>query len=516
MTMQTLLAVPAARTRPAVAARLSVFGLFCLLALALTAVCPIAPMDDFLNHLARMHLLFDERDGAPSPYYQSAWALYPNLAMDLTVPMLARWTGVERAAQIFLALSQILIVGGAAALELAVKRRFDYAGFVALLLLYSIPFAWGFANFQFGCGLALCGVAAWIALRETHPALRLAIHGAFVAALFVSHLVALGVYGFTLGVLELHRAAMRRSTARATASALALLAAPAVAAATVMVLSAGAVGHPGNDWDWPHKPVWPVAALNGYSLPLSAVGFGLLAWIVLRLRAQGALRLHPGGGALAGSFLLLYLATPQILRDTAFVDVRVAVAAFLILPALVSFEISDAVWRRRVPLALAALLLVNFAFTARLWLGYRRDYAQIVASFALLRPESKILVAASENGSPLDAPELAPMTHAPTLAAHYAKALVTTVMATPGKQPLIPRPGFERLNSQDSGPVFVDDLRRIAAGAPAPAYLRDWFGDYDYLYVVGAPRDNPLPGSLSEIERRERYALYRIVKPARE
>src|ERR1700693_4797737 len=47
-------------------------------------------MVDYPNHLARMFLL--SREGLPEPnkFYEITWALYPNLAMDVVVPLWAR------------------------------------------------------------------------------------------------------------------------------------------------------------------------------------------------------------------------------------------------------------------------------------------------------------------------------------------------------------------------------------------------------------------------------------------
>ena len=76
--------------------------------------------------------------------------------MDLIVPPLARILGVEAASKVFLIAYQLLIVSGAIALELAVKRRHEISGLAAVMLLYSFPFAWAFLNFQFGLGVAGC------------------------------------------------------------------------------------------------------------------------------------------------------------------------------------------------------------------------------------------------------------------------------------------------------------------------------------------------------------------------
>jgi hypothetical protein len=487
------------------------FVLLALVVLALTLATPIPAMSDYLNHLARMHLLAADRAGDPSPYYAAAWGFYPNLAMDLIVPPLARWMDIDTAARLFVAASQALILAGAVAIELAVKRRFEYAGFVALLFIYAFPFAWGFANFTFGVGLALWGIACWIALREKSALARFVVHSLFVAALFVAHLFALGLYGFALGIHELWRFSQRRA-AKPFALALFMLAAPALVAGAALLLSGGSVGQPGNSWDFNFKPLWLLVAANGYNTPLSAAILALLVFVGLRLRRAHGLVCEQGGRWLAAGFGLLFLATPQLLFATAYVDVRVLVAGALILPGFISLRFADPLWERRVQVAALALICINLGYVAWLWTSYRTDYAAMIQSFAQIDRGAKILVARAGDESPFSGQSLEPMTHAPTLAAFSNKALVSSMMAVKGKQPLASRPGFEHLNVWDGGTPGLADLSRIAGRDNV--LFGHWPSDFDFLYVIGPPGANPLPSLIEPLRVDGRFTLYRIRKPA--
>src|SRR5258706_1761444 len=126
----------------------------------------IPAMVDYVNPLARMHLLVDAAEGRPNPAYQIDWRLYPNLAVDIIVPILARFVSVETAVRLFLLVSQTLVVSGAIALEIAVRGRHQLSGFAALIALYSLPFLWGLLNFEFGCGAALWAIVCWVQLRK--------------------------------------------------------------------------------------------------------------------------------------------------------------------------------------------------------------------------------------------------------------------------------------------------------------------------------------------------------------
>jgi hypothetical protein len=170
-----------------------VFSLLAAAAFLPVLLTPIPAMVDYPNHLARMYIL--TQDGAPdaNPYYEVAWALYPNLAMDLLVPRLATLIGVENATRVFLLFSQLLIVTGAALLERVVKEHIHLAGFAALMVLYCLPFAWGFINFEFGLGAALWAVAIYLMIAERGLATRFIVNAAFVAVLFLAHFFSLGI-----------------------------------------------------------------------------------------------------------------------------------------------------------------------------------------------------------------------------------------------------------------------------------------------------------------------------------
>src|SRR5690349_21495830 len=91
-------------------------------ALLFAAVAPLSAIEipamiDYANHLARMRLLV----GPTNPAYEAHWGVYPDLAMDIVVPALARAMSVATAAKVFLAASQVLVVSGAVVLELIAK-----------------------------------------------------------------------------------------------------------------------------------------------------------------------------------------------------------------------------------------------------------------------------------------------------------------------------------------------------------------------------------------------------------
>jgi hypothetical protein len=492
-----------------------VFALLAAASLLPVLLTPIPAMVDYPNHLARMYIL--SRNGTPdaNPYYEVSWALYPNLAMDLLVPQLARLISVENATRLFLLLSQLLIVGGALALERVVKGRIQLAGFAALMFLYCLPFTWGFVNFEFGLGVALWALAAYLAVAERAWPVRLAVNAVSVAALFTAHFFALGIYGATLGFHELWRTYDRKVSYRNTVLRLVVLAIPVVALFAVMRLTAGSIGSEGTIWAFEFKPLWLFRIMNGYNLTVSAASMLALMALLYFTARRGALKLEPAGIWLASGFALLYLAIPSRLLGTSFADLRVIPAAALILPAFCSLSLPSRRWTMAALAAVGAITLANLTLVYAVWLPYRADYASIIASFHKIDRGSKVLVGDSGGGEdpPFNDLTRYPMFYTPTLAAHYANAFVPNLFTAVGKQPVQARTAGQRLAIPEGGPVPVRVLAAIAAGRTSPdipPFIRTWHRDYDYLYVLGPHVANPLPDLLEELDSSRRFVLYKI------
>jgi hypothetical protein len=494
---------------------MAVFALLTAASLLPVLLTPIPAMVDYLNHLARMYIL--SRNGAPdaNPYYEVAWALYPNLAMDLMVPQMARLISVENATRLFLLLSQLLIVGGALALERVVKGRVQLAGFAALMFLYCLPFTWGFVNFEFGLGVMLWGVAAYLMVAERAWPVRFAVNAILVIGLFAVHFFSLGIYGATLGLYELWRAYDRNVSYRDVALRLAVLAIPVLALFALMRLTAGSIGSEGTDWNFAFKPIWLFRIMNGYNLTVSAVTAVTLLMSLYVATKRGVLKLEPAGIWLAAGFSLLYLAIPSKLFGTSFVDLRMIPAAALILPAFCSLSLPGRRWTVAALAIVTAITLANLTTVYVVWLSYRVDYADIISSFQKLDRGSRVLVASSGEGEdpPFNDLTQYPMAYAPTLAVHYANAFVPNLFAEVGKQPVRARSSVQRLAIPYGGQVPIRGLAAIAArqtGPEIPSFVRTWYRDYDYLYVLGPSVANPLPDLLEELGRSPRFVLYKI------
>jgi hypothetical protein len=431
--------------------------------------------------------------------------------MEIIVPALARWMSVATASKVFLGGSQVLIVTGAVFLELTVKGRHRLGGLGALLVLFSLPFAWGQMNFMFGMGLAVWAVGLWIRLRDRPGWIRWIVHAAVVAALFISHFFDLGVYGLVIGAYELSRIdGSPRITALARLAA--FMASPALLALAVMTFAGGGIGHfVGVEWDFGLKLFWALTFMNVYDLPLSLLTGGALLILVVVLLATRRLSLTRAGLWIAGGLAGAYVALPRQMFDSQYLDVRLITAAAVILPAFMKTSLSREPWRGGALAVITVIIAANEASTARAWYDYQSDYKTFEASFARLTPQSAVLIGLRDQV----AMGYQPLYYAATLAAPTVGVFVPELYARPGMQPMQPRDRYRGLSVKEqhnSVPPYLALLRAAAdpgASAAIPAYLVDWPGRYQYLYLVGAGPD-PMPTTLTPLFVGRRFTLYRI------
>src|SRR5512144_16309 len=191
-----------AHLRPATIAFLFVV----LLTVASIAIAThqLPPLSDYVNHLARTHVI-DAIGTDPDlgRYYAIEWQIIPNLMIDLIVLVLHRFMSIYLAGQIFTIAAFALIASGTLAFSRALNGRWSPLPLVTLPLLYNGVLLVGVMNYVFGIGLALWTLAAWVTLRERVWPWRFAVSATFAFVLFFCHLFAAGVYGVGLLALEL-------------------------------------------------------------------------------------------------------------------------------------------------------------------------------------------------------------------------------------------------------------------------------------------------------------------------
>jgi len=479
---------------------------------------PLPPLSDYVNHLARMHVIATlSKNPQLARFYELDWDVIPNLTMDLIVPVLARFMNVYVAGQVFIVSMFALIISGVLALNRALIGRWSVFPLVAFPLVYNYVFLVGLMNYMFGIGVALWALAGWIALRERTWPLRFVLSTVCVVALFFCHLSALGVYGVGLLAFEVSRLWQQRlepwprRILDFVASGLPFLAAaPLLDVSPTMQL----VGT--TYWEQRGKIDGLMYVISDYSdiaaFALIAVMAASIIWSV----RHRVLRFHPLAISLLFVSAAVYIALPRIMFDTYMTDQRVPIGIAYMLFACGDLELRRRLVRRAFMVVLIVIIAARLIEIDFNWSQLSDSTSELRSSVRRIAPGSKVFVAYADRSLGEDVRDLG-LVHAACIATIERSALVTTLFTVEGKQVLHVRPEFRNYaDLRDGTPPAVAQLIQ-AADHPLPwmpAFWLNWT-QFDYLYVLFTEDDapNPDPSRLKLLDDGDRFQLYRVIKP---
>jgi hypothetical protein len=475
-------------------------------------VCDTLPLFDYPNHLARMHILADlARSPDLQRFYTIEWRPVPNLAMDAIVPPLAHIMPLDWAGKAFVVAILLLLAGGAAVLHRVLFSAWSAWPCLAFLLLYSRILLWGFLNYLFGLGLALCAVAGWIALRQRPPALRLAVGVVAALALFFAHLLAFGLYGVMVMGYEAGEALRRRPGWGRAARALALAGAAFVPA--LLLLFAAEPGALGGAVRYGHplrKIDLMFSVFDNYNRPFDVACFAVVVLVLIFLFARRWVRLAPAITVPLTVLLVVYLAMPSQLATASGADHRIPLLLGLVLVAGSDWAAPRARARRIILLAALVLFAVRLAVVTAAWRESDRLYASLLPALDALPAGSRVAVAYPPEALNSQA---TPLAHFPTLAIVRRDAFVPTLFAYATQQPVALRPQYRALADRLTPERLWAGL--VAAAPPLDDGERAALGGYDYIAVVGRhPFRLPAQPRLASVFTGARFALIRVMPDA--
>ncbi len=487
-----------------------------LAALAI-AVAPVVlvqslPIQDYPNHLARMHILLNhDASAALERFYEIHWAPLPNLALDLIVPELGRAMPLDWAGRAFIAMGFALTAGGAVLLHAALFQRLALWPLLAFLFLYDRLLLLGVLNYLFGLGLALVGFAAWLALHQRPTLPRIVVSSLFATVVYLAHLFAFAIYGLLVLGYELGQLLRRREDGASRATrALAIAAAQAVVP-LVLFFSAPHAGGEIFFGNQLRKLYLLFSVFDDYSRPFDIASFVLVFGAYLVAWRQGLLRIAP---AMVGPLLALavaYLLAPNMVMTAASVDRRLPIAFVLVLIAATR-PTEHASERLRLFAFIAAALLFVGRMTVVMqnWRQSDRLYAQVLPAFDTIPAGSRIAVAYPPSAVNLRT-GATPILHVPTYAVIARDAFVPSLFAMRTQQPVRFAAGYEELAAAASPRQLWETL---VLGAPAPPLLASALEQFDFVCLVDHdPFVLAQTAGLEPVWERPSFKLYRLAKP---
>jgi len=163
-------------------------------------VSSIPPLGQHFYNIVRVDIL--AHPGSYAGNFVIRWDPLPDLAMDLTLPWIAKLMPVEWAAWFFIVVELSLLSSGCLVLSRALNGRWSWFPLFSFLLLYNWILIRGYDNFLFGTGLCLWAIALHVALRRFTVA-RIIASSCSALVIYFCHLFPLAVFALVIGTWEL-------------------------------------------------------------------------------------------------------------------------------------------------------------------------------------------------------------------------------------------------------------------------------------------------------------------------
>ena len=472
------------------------------------------PLLDYLNHLARISILASSGDQIISRMYAPHWAIIPNLGLDLMLPPVLRVMPVLTAGKLAVSAVILLPVLGTIAYSGAVHRTSSFWSLGVCLVAYNETVLLGFMNFLAAAGLAMLLAAFWIRWRDTFPIRSTVLCVVGVLGLFFCHLM--GVILFLALTLSFELESIWRhpeTVLRRVLTWVPMAIGPCVLylLSPLQAVSGQTLWLPARD-----KAVQLLAPVIGYNqfldgLTAAVIGLSLLGFIVC-----GSCRIPPHALIAISVLLILYAASPFIIKGTCFLDTRfVIILGYLMFGAVLPTRLDP-----RVIKTIALICICVFAWRmttiGETWHAYQQDIDDMRATISDVQPGDRVYVT---SVAPAEAPDY--WQHGPRsrilwtglrLDYHLAALLVLEhrafwpfLFTDPTQQPVMVLEPYRRL-AEVAGPM-------LAHRDPQATSDRMLCG-YDYVLLLNAGGEPDVAqygrGRLDLVYASDAAALFRI------
>lgn len=417
-------------------------------------VSPILPTIDFYDHVTRYYVLSHVGgDRFLAANYQANWSLLPNIGLDVIgTSLLSGGEVIGRSKLIALLIFAVQYAGILFFNRMLTGRVSVIVALLAVPLLYSFIFTWGFANFLLGLGLVFWGAGCWLAFRA-RLAIAIPVGVVMALAIFLTHGVAFALYGLLAGGLELGFFLFGERRVAALAKRLAALAVQALAPVALFLVSAtakssdGVTNAAGSIQQLSEEGrlgarlveliiyrLQTIARVaEGPALWFDLLTFLMTAGALLWLGRTGRLVIpRPAWPALFIGAVLMVAAPPAMFGVGYVADRMPLFLAFLAVGSL-SFPAAQDRATRTCAALLLALVVVRIAWIVQDWRGYEDDlraYGQVVAELPPQQVVAFVNVRLEHRVGPMRRCEM----YGPLLVSRHGQA--SPLFAIPTAQPL--------------------------------------------------------------------------------
>ena len=481
----------------------------CLLILVLIPIwtTEYLPLQDYPNHMARMHIINHiDSDTYLQKYYNVKFDILPNLAMDVIVPLLSKLFTLEVAGKLMISLVFIIITSGSVFLNYALFGDHNYWPLTSFLLLFNEAFIKGFVNFLFGVGFALWCIGAWVLMRKRSAWTRITLFAILSSALFFCHLYAFCFYAVVIGTYELTIILKNKDLGfKRSLLQLLITCTQFIIPITFYYLSAPAGSLSKLTYATIYTKLfhYPFHLLSNYAPLLDKVTLVSLVLLIIVGLSSKRLKINNAIILPISILLIIYFCLPRNLSTGANTDWRLLMPLTLLALSGMHLLADKRVFSIAVSIILMLLLTLNVHTVTKKWAMFQDEYKEIMTLIENIEEGSRIYTIRAYSSY---REECYPFMHAPTYAAIKRSAFIPSLFALSTQQPV-------RFN-EENVPVMQQSSSPICPGYDASMYQAvDWdslIKQYDYVLVGKEELLQEIPrSSMNKLYKGENYALYK-------
>jgi len=499
---------------------------------ALSACAMLAPLFtvdhpqsiDFANHLARFFVRHAQPDSAPlSSFYEFRAMIFPYLAADTLARPLLGFFDIYMAGKIIIGLAVLLWLLAPALLHRALWKEWGLWPLLAALVVYNATMTWGFIDYYITSAISMIALAGWVATENARPLPRIAGFAAVGFFIYCCHLQGLVVFGLLLGGYELGKMVRDKKLSLRNFIVTGLKLSPLFLPAMLHFLYLSITMPPVHRLEsvsttWADRVLMlaspfmygmhteGVKALHDIS---TASGFLLVAAFGLLWHRKN-ISLHKYMVVAVALIGTLALVVPPQVLGISFTHYRLPFVALALLIAATRPLKEDALYKGLM-VAFVVVLGTRLFYMTDVWKRYDAGTLEFINRAQVIKPGDRAMVVNREYP------------------AGFVEHLHTGSYLTIERQAFIPnlftlmqyfraKGDYARLSPPTAThPINAKLLEVARAGkdkrldAPANAYFKAWWKDFDYVVAYEGPDANPLmPALLKPVARGSFFRIYKV------
>lgn len=476
----------------------------------------IPPLVDLPSHMGRWRVQ-TAIDQVPSlaAAFDFQWRLIGNLGVDLLVHVLTPLVGVELATKLVVITIPVTMAGGMVMLARELHGRVPPTALLAISLVYTYPFFFGFVNFWLSQALVFPLLAIWLRLgRQGRHGFRAALFLPAGFLLWVAHTVGWGLFGICAFGSEL---VLQRQRGRNWASSIwhagiacLPLALPIV---PMLLVNLDSRGRTAMWFRWDLKLAFALSIFRDRWQAFEVACAALIYAVAVRgFLPGGPFRVNWVLGVPALLCCATFIVMPRIVTGSNYADMRLV--PFALALCLLSLDLTEASERARRGLALAgaAFLAIRLGVVAWSFQDYAARQSRELQALDHVERGSSVLALVA-RGCPR-AWSTNRLDHLPSMAIVRRDAFTNDQWTADNAQLIrIRKTGLGRYANDPSQILYPRTCSR--EGSVLEDAVRDFNrAAYDYVWTLDVPPGRVRQADLKLIWSNGNSALYRVERTA--